>query len=161
MNFSGCDVNAKKKYRKEEDDDFSSPVHMAVAWGQTEVLKALVKAGANLNVQVIVFRFFLFFYQTREITVFIFDMLAVCQTFNYVNGRLSFESTKTIQFEDSDGRTACHVAVREKHHDALKELLAAEDVTFVSMRDKFGHTTLSQAIANRDHEVRLGMLLFP
>ncbi|PAV90747.1 hypothetical protein WR25_01610 [Diploscapter pachys] len=101
---NGCDVNAKKKYRKEEDDDFSSPVHMAVAWGQTEVLKVLVKAGANLNVQ------------------------------------------------DSDGRTPCHVAVREKHHDALKELLAAEDVTFVSMRDKFGHTTLSQAIANRDHE---------
>ena len=57
INFSGCDVNAKKKYRKEEDDDFSSPVHMAVAWGQTEVLKALVKAGANLNVQVIVFVF--------------------------------------------------------------------------------------------------------
>ncbi|CAI4230935.1 unnamed protein product [Auanema sp. JU1783] len=101
---NGCDVNAKKRFKNVNDDEGQTPLHMAVAWGQSEVVKALIEKGADLNAQ------------------------------------------------DVDGRTACHIAVRESNKEALTILLEAPEVSFISTRDKFGQTPLSLAISRRDHK---------
>ncbi|CCC42176.1 FYVE-type domain-containing protein [Caenorhabditis elegans] len=54
---------------------------------------------------------------------------------------------------DSDGRTPAHIGVREQNVDGVKILLDAENVEFIPIRDKFGQTILSQAMAMKDHQI--------
>ncbi|PIO67940.1 ankyrin repeat protein [Teladorsagia circumcincta] len=52
---------------------------------------------------------------------------------------------------DSQGRTACHLAVQQRNAEALLELLKASDVDFLSVRDKMGQTPFSQALFSKEH----------
>ncbi|KAJ1347210.1 hypothetical protein KIN20_002218 [Parelaphostrongylus tenuis] len=67
-------------------------------------------------------------------------------------------SKANLSVQDSQGRTACHIAVQERNHDALSELLKANDVGFLSIRDKFGHTPFSQALFSKQHMLATAMI---
>uniref|UniRef100_A0A158P8W6 FYVE-type domain-containing protein n=1 Tax=Angiostrongylus cantonensis TaxID=6313 RepID=A0A158P8W6_ANGCA len=68
-------------------------------------------------------------------------------------------SSKTnLNVQDAQGRTACHICVQERNHDALSELLKANDVEFLSVRDKFGHTPFSQALFSKQHVLAKAMI---
>ncbi|ETN85671.1 ankyrin repeat protein, partial [Necator americanus] len=56
-----------------------------------------------------------------------------------------------LSWQDAQGRTACHIAVQEKNADALSELLKADDVSFLSIRDKVGQTPFSMAVVTKEH----------
>ncbi|KJH51651.1 FYVE zinc finger [Dictyocaulus viviparus] len=60
--------------------------------------------------------------------------------------------------QDWQGRTACHIAVCERNHEALSELLKASNVEFLSVRDKFGHTPLSQALFLKEYTLATEMV---
>lgn len=45
---NGADVNVRKEYSNPSDDDQFTPSHMAVSWGQNDVMRALKDRGANL-----------------------------------------------------------------------------------------------------------------
>uniref|UniRef100_A0A158PI66 FYVE-type domain-containing protein n=1 Tax=Angiostrongylus costaricensis TaxID=334426 RepID=A0A158PI66_ANGCS len=71
-------------------------------------------------------------------------------------------SSKTnLNVQDAHGRTACHICVQERNHIALSELLKANDVEFLSIRDKFGHTPFSQALFSKQHVVFLLLARLP
>ncbi|XGW21143.1 hypothetical protein V3C99_004247, partial [Haemonchus contortus] len=56
-----------------------------------------------------------------------------------------------LAVQDSQGRTACHLAVQLRNSAALHELLNASDVEFLSLRDKMGQTPFSQALLMKEH----------
>ncbi|KAK5978358.1 FYVE zinc finger [Trichostrongylus colubriformis] len=56
-----------------------------------------------------------------------------------------------LAVQDSQGRTACHLAVDQRNAEALLELLKASDVEFLSLRDKMGQTPFSQALFSKEH----------
>ena len=45
-------MNAMKRFKNEADSDRQTPLHIAVEWGLTKVVDALIKHGADLNAQV-------------------------------------------------------------------------------------------------------------
>ncbi|WKX91250.1 hypothetical protein Q1695_009799 [Nippostrongylus brasiliensis] len=56
-----------------------------------------------------------------------------------------------LSAQDSNGRTACHVAVQQRNSEVLSELLNGSDLGFLSIRDKFGQTPFSQALFTKEH----------
>ncbi|KAK6048897.1 BTB/POZ domain protein, partial [Cooperia oncophora] len=56
-----------------------------------------------------------------------------------------------LAVQDQQGRTACHLAVQQHNADALLEMLKANDVEFLSLRDKMGQTPFSQALFSKEH----------
>jgi hypothetical protein len=40
--FSGCDVNATRKYPQDSDSTHETPLQMSVKWGMTEVTRVLI-----------------------------------------------------------------------------------------------------------------------
>ncbi|RCN34971.1 hypothetical protein ANCCAN_19174 [Ancylostoma caninum] len=58
-----------------------------------------------------------------------------------------------LNWQDAQGRTACHIAVQEKNAEALSQLLKANDVSFLSIRDKLGQTPFSLAVVTKEHSL--------
>ncbi|EYC10625.1 hypothetical protein Y032_0054g2466 [Ancylostoma ceylanicum] len=58
-----------------------------------------------------------------------------------------------LNWQDAQGRTACHIAIQEKNAEALSELLKANDVSFLSVRDKVGQTPFSLAVVTKEHSL--------
>ncbi|KIH60881.1 FYVE zinc finger [Ancylostoma duodenale] len=62
-------------------------------------------------------------------------------------------SKVNLNWQDAQGRTACHIGVQEKNAEALSALLKANDVSFLSIRDKIGQTPFSLAVVTKEHSL--------
>ncbi|CAJ0964118.1 unnamed protein product, partial [Mesorhabditis belari] len=102
---AGCDLNATRRLTNSAEADRRTPLHMAVVYGNYDVIPFIISFGADLERQ------------------------------------------------DNEGRTAGHLAVQEGSEKAIEALLASENVGFLSVRDRLGHTPLSLAITLRHHRI--------
>lgn len=48
-------MNALKRYEKGETDDKQTPLHACITWNLADVALALIKNGANVDMQVSIF----------------------------------------------------------------------------------------------------------